>query len=189
MRNIDELQAELTAAMAGRPGWREWNQFWSHTEMCGPGEPHTIRRLHVQALGGGRGEIHASKDNRWGQPCDVQDFTDAAEAIAWVETPRSEDTVQHRAAMAEIAAYARRNDVDLAGLKGVKVDSGLNPKRQQFHVVDFPAPVGRVWLTSLGGGEWRVSRNRRNSTVTVPADQAGVKAALRAEIERLTEAS
>jgi hypothetical protein len=188
MNDVDELRAGLAEALAGRPGWTEWNQMWRHTEFSGPGETHTVRHLYVQTLGGGRGEVRAVKDNALGQPCDVAEFTDVAAAVAWVETPRSEGTVQHRAFMAQMDAYARRDDVDLAGLKGVKTDSGLNPKRQHYDVIQFDAPVGQVRITALGHDRWRISRNRKNTTITAAGDRPTVHAALRAEINRLATA-
>lgn len=182
----DTLRARLDAALTDRDGWKQWQQTWTHHESSGPGQLHTVRSLDVRWSPSGP-VVHAQKDNRWGQPCDIREFTDVAEAIAWVETPRSKDTVQHRRAMAETAAYARRNDIDLDGLKGVRADSGLNGKRQHFDVVDFVAPVGRVRLTRISDHQWRIHRQRRSAVVETPADSDGMKAALRAGIEALVE--
>lgn len=188
MTGIDDLRADLARALSGRPGWTESHQAWRHTEFSAPGETHTVRHLDIRHVGAGRGCVHAYKNNGLGQPCDVADFDEVAAAFAWVETPRSDDSVQHRAFMADMEAYGRRNDIDLHGLKGVKVDSGWNPKRQRFDVVEFEAPVGKVRLTQLGDGQWRISRNRKNTTITASGDRQAVHAALRAEIERLTAA-
>lgn len=113
MTDIDTLRAELDAALTGRDGWKQiLRRNWESGEFSGPGQLHTVRRLDVQrSINGpvaGPPIVHAQKDNQYGQPCDVQEFTDVADAIAWVETPRSEQPEQHREYMARMEAWDRR---------------------------------------------------------------------------------
>lgn len=180
-------RAELTEALAGREGWSVSGSRWSHTEFSGPGDRHTIRELSIRY----GGKIHVCKSNGHNIPTDVEEFDNVAEAVAWIETPRDPLSLQHRLNMAELKRYAKRNDVDLDGLKGKKVDSGLNPKRQSFSLIEFEGFEGRVRLTTLGENSWRLAYRRRSATVTSDSrDEA--KALLRKALEQLkaeTEAS
>lgn len=176
----EQREAELTEALAGREGWSVYGSRWSHTEFSGPGDRHTIRDLGIRY----GGKIHACKSNGHNIPTDVEEFNDVAEAVAWIETPRDPEPLQHRLAMAELKRYARRNDVDLDGLKGKKVDSGLNPKRQSFSLIEFDGYEGRVRLTTLAENSWRLAYRRRSAVVTSDSkDEA--KALLRKALEQL----
>jgi hypothetical protein len=172
------LQGQLNELMQGRPGWGAWEgKEWCKTDSPEPGVIHTRRYLNVRY----GSKIHARKYNGHGQPCDVADFDDVAEALAWVELPRSEDPIQHRMHMEEMERYARRDDIDLDGLKGKRVDSGLNPKRQHFDVVDFDGK--KVRITSLGEGRFRVAYNRK--TETVQAANGDTKRVVAGAVRRL----
>lgn len=161
-----ELQAALDGYLAGRPGWSNWEGTWSSTTYSEPGVIHTRRQLCVITY---KGKIVGGKGQWSASTHDQAEFEDPAEAVAWAEQPRSEDPIQHRQAMAAMDAYARRNDIDLDGLKGVKVDSGLTggEDRNHFDVIDFEGDhrVRITTLTTRGG--YRVAYNRRHRFVSV----------------------
>lgn len=168
---FDDLRAKLDTALIGRDGWSEFQQTWTSSTFSAPGQIHTARRLDVRPAGGLPGMVtppivYAQKDNAWGQPCDVQELADVAEAIAWVETPRSDQPEQHRAYMAQLDADANR------------------PKPQDVACPTCGAEIGRPCVTrtgrSLGDGvharrktAWKQARaSRVVQTVRLPDGDA-----------------
>lgn len=195
LQDRDRLAAELRAALPGQHlPWREWEDTWSAVELSATREIVTKRKLTLvrrdtpsrdHAFPAPRFIIEATRWNRHGQPCDEASFTDTAEAIAWVEMPRSADTIGERASAEAARRDAERGKVSLAGLTGERVTVGRNGKGELFQLVDFTG-IGRVRITHLPAGAYRVAHQRRTLTVHREGNAADTAKAMRSAIEQLS---
>lgn len=184
----DQMLDELRAALTDRDGWHEWEQTWSHVERGEGHLPQTHREIRP-ARGHGPDwmtpvfDLWCVKKDGRGQACDEARFTVVAEAVAWIEQPRSETTLFQRAQQENDRRWERRNRVNIASLVGERVDAGRNGKGQWFRVVEFEG-IGRVRITDLGIRRFRVVLARRSRVVTLGEGQ-GPGVAVRAAIEEL----
>lgn len=190
-RALDALGAELRAALAARPDWSEatyqrglftgkWAGQWDAPD-------YTARELTLSTHDGKdlTPTIHAFKKRRGGGVTDELYAATVAEALAWIDTPRSETTITERAKEAEMRALeaaAAPKRVDLAGLAATKGEAGRNGKGQTFQVLDVDG-IGRVRLT-LAGADLVVTLNRRRVTVPDPGME-GRGQAVRAAVESI----
>jgi hypothetical protein len=188
---LDAVLDELRQALAGRQGWNEWERTFSHLEVGEDRLPRTRREIRT-ARGRTedwlkpRFELSCEKKNGAGQATDEARFTSAAEALAWIEEPRSDTTIVDRIKDEEARRFAERDKVDLAGLAGRRTDAGRDGKDRWFRVVEFEE-VGRVRITDLSPTSWRVSIGRKG-TVVEPAEGEDARKAVRAAIEELHRA-
>ena len=184
----DAMLDELRGLLAERSGWREREGTFSHDEFGEDRLIHTARRITTARGRTGDWltpvfELWCTKADGRGQVTDEERFTSAAEALAWIETPRSDTTPGERARAEEERRYAERDKVDIAGLAGRRVDFGRTGKGEVFRVVEFEG-VGRVRITDLGPRRWRIALNRR-TRVVAPKEGEHDGKAVRAAIEEM----
>lgn len=187
----DAMLDELRQALIGRDGWTEWESAFTHVEFGDDHLVNTRREIHAARARTEdwlkpQFELRCEKKNGAGQATDEARFTSAAEALAWIEEPRSDTTIVDRIKAEEARRFAERDKVDLAGLAGRQVDSGRTGSGRQFRVVEFEE-VGRVRITDLSPTSWRVSIGRKGRLVE-PAEGEDAAKAVRAAIEELHRA-
>ena len=184
----DAMLDDLRGLLAGREEWREWESVLSCNET---GEDHQIHARRRIGAARGKGEdwltpvfeLWCTKTDGHGLITDEARFTSAAEALAWIETPRSDTTIIERAKAEADRRYAERDKVDIAGLAGRRVDFGRTGNGELFRVVEFEE-IGRVRITDLGPRRWRIALNRR-TRVVAPAEGEHDGKAVRSAIEEM----
>jgi hypothetical protein len=188
---LDAMLDELRQALADRDGWNEWELTWTRVELGDDHLPRTHLEIRWARAAGDdwlkpRFGLWCLKKNGRGQATDEARFATAAEALAWIEQPRSDTTLTERAAAEEDRRYANRDRVNIAGLVGRRTDAGRDSKDHLFRVVEFEE-IGRVRITDLAARSWRVSFGRKGQVVT-PAEGEAPGKAVRAAIEDLHRA-